>query len=88
MPNSKSVTPTTPSHATRSDQSGCDVIADAAATVRKHPVAKIETGNNSKDEDALVGRSKAELIAAEALVELSKVERVFKREALHGGEVG
>lgn len=78
MSNTNSATPTTPSHATRSAESGCDITAAAAATVRKHPVARIESGKDSKGEDALVGRSKAELIAAEALVELSKEARLFE----------
>ena len=80
MSNSKSATPITPNREKPTSQPGSESGSEfaAATPVRKHPVAKIETGKNSKDEDALVGRSKAELIAAEALVELSKVERVFE----------
>ena len=81
MSNSKSATPITPNREKPTSQPGSESgseFAAAATPVRKHPVAKIETGKISEDEDTLVGRSKAELIAAEALVELSKVERVFE----------
>lgn len=77
MSSTISATRTTLSRGKWGAQSSSDFTA-AAAAVRRYPVTQVESSKNYLGDDALFGRSKAELTAAKALVELSKVARAFK----------